>query len=63
MRMMVHVVLVQVVFADADLDKAAQDAVTFSLFNCGQVRALAVTFSPSTAPSDLRGRAKKGVGT
>ena len=25
------------VFADADLDKAAEDAVTFSLFNCGQV--------------------------
>uniref|UniRef100_A0A7S3V078 Aldehyde dehydrogenase domain-containing protein n=1 Tax=Aplanochytrium stocchinoi TaxID=215587 RepID=A0A7S3V078_9STRA len=26
-----------VVFADADLDKAAEDAVTFSLYNCGQV--------------------------
>lgn len=26
-----------VVFADADLDKAAEDAVTFSLMNCGQV--------------------------
>jgi succinate-semialdehyde dehydrogenase/glutarate-semialdehyde dehydrogenase len=26
-----------VVFADADLDKAAHDAVFFSLFNCGQV--------------------------
>lgn len=26
-----------VVFADADLDKAAEDAVTFSFFNCGQV--------------------------
>ena len=26
-----------VVFADSDLDKAAEDAVTFSLFNCGQV--------------------------
>jgi acyl-CoA reductase-like NAD-dependent aldehyde dehydrogenase len=26
-----------VVFADADLDRAAQDAVQFSLFNCGQV--------------------------
>ena len=29
-----------VVFADADLDQAAEDAVTFSLFNCGQVRPL-----------------------
>jgi hypothetical protein len=27
-----------VVFADADLDAAAADAVQFSLFNCGQVR-------------------------
>ena len=26
-----------VVFADADLDAAAADAVQFSLFNCGQV--------------------------
>lgn len=26
-----------IVFADADLDRAANDAVTFSLFNCGQV--------------------------
>jgi len=26
-----------VVFADADLDKAAEDAVKFSLYNCGQV--------------------------
>ena len=26
-----------VVFDDADLDKAAEDAVTFSLYNCGQV--------------------------
>ena len=26
-----------VVFKDADLDKAANDAVAFSLFNCGQV--------------------------
>jgi acyl-CoA reductase-like NAD-dependent aldehyde dehydrogenase len=26
-----------VVFADADLDRAAHDAVAFSLFNCGQV--------------------------
>jgi len=26
-----------VVFSDADLDKAAEDAVTYSLFNCGQV--------------------------
>ena len=26
-----------IVFADADLDKAAEDAVTFSLSNCGQV--------------------------
>ena len=26
-----------VVFADADLDKAAEDAVAFSLYNCGQV--------------------------